>query len=114
MTHLFKKNKYSLYFDDIQDCCIPFINYSNMVITDKSSLIGETLLLNKPIYITEENNELSKELVDDRLLLNKTEILIDLPHEQLESFDKDYIFDNKHSCCEYIILESIKLYHKKY
>lgn len=115
MNLYYKKNAFSLYFDDMLDDCLPFINYADIVVTDMSSLIGETLMLNKPLYITEERQTLSKNLIEQRIKLNKTLILIDLPRKELRSFDRDYIFYNeKESPTDYIIQKSINLSKIKY
>ena len=92
MISYYNKNPWSLYFTDLVDDCMPFINYADIVITDRSCLIGETLMLNKPIYITEEKQDLTIKLIEERISLNKTQILINLPRKQLKSFDRDYIF----------------------
>jgi len=114
MISYYNKNPWSLYFTDLVDDCMPFINYADIVITDRSSLIGETLMLNKPIYITEEKQDLTIKLIEERISLNKTQILINLPRKQLKSFDRDYIFCNeRESSSTYIIQESIKLFGSK-
>ena len=105
----FRQNIYSLYFDEIVDCCLPFIHAADFVITDMSSLIGEVLILNKPLYITSEKCKLTEKIIEERINVDKTIINIDLPHNSLRSYDKEYIFANIESTA-LIISESMKLF----
>ena len=108
----YKLNPFSIYFDSLLDDSLPFIKYSDIVITDLSSFIGETSLLNKPIYITIEEDKLSKILIEKRVKLNKTDIFIKPPIKEVKSFDREYIFKNMGDklVSDAIIQEAVKLY----
>lgn len=113
LTQFYKKNNYSLYFNDIIDNCLHFINSSDFVITDLSGIIAETLVCNKPIYITREKIKLSKKLIDERIKNNKTELFLESYHKNIKKITKDYLFSYIGNSSDKIVNIGMEIFKKK-